>query len=292
MHVQGSATKSTGSERCDTRGQHEGPDEAWRPTQGPPEELTLPKAEWIPSGTAAEIADTARHSYLPRGAADGNLTRAGEVTPSNRFRGSQPIPDGSAYISATRRLVETPREGLPRAGDVAFQELFLADDVVELPELPHPLERYARDPCREQVGLSADAGAGREHGRDEDAARPVDEPGVVAGVRDPASLVGERVRPTGEVAAELAAIADVQEQVEQVARVRRRERGAVPVVQGAAATGREVDVRQQPREVEGARVLAARERGLALEPHRDRREQRRPVQVAAAHPGIAEPDAA
>ncbi len=53
-----------------------------------------------------------------------------------------------------------------------------------------------------------------------------------------------------------------------------------------------MDVRQEPREVVGARVLAARKGRLALDPDRDRRRERRAAQVAAAHPRIPEPDAA
>ena len=115
----------------------------------------------------------------------------------------------------------------------------------------------------------------RHHRRDEDAARPVDEPGVVARVRDPAGLVQERVRAAGDEAAELAPVGHVDEQVEQVARVRRGECAPVPGDQRPAPAGGEMDVGEQPGQVVRGRVLAAGERRLALDPDADRRQRRR-----------------
>ena len=144
-------------------------------------------------------------------------------------------------------------------------------------------------------------GAGRavrHHGDDEDAAAPDDEPGVVARAFDPAGLVQRRRHPAPvHHAADLAAVAALREQIEQVARVGRREprRAARRAAPGRALASQ--TARASPARSSAVVRLPIAPVGLRVDAERDAAggdsrvgRRRRADGVAAVHVGVDEPD--
>ena len=144
-------------------------------------------------------------------------------------------------------------------------------------------ESPARSATRPASTSDEMPGAGRaigHHGHDERAARPEDDPVVVASAVDPAGLVEHtHAGELPDLPVELAGVPHVSEQIEQVAGVRGGE-ARLGGAERAAAAAREPDGAQQAREVVGARLLAAPPARLAVDPQRNppasAREGRRP----------------
>ena len=113
----------------------------------------------------------------------------------------------------------------------------------------------------------------------------------MAGIRDPAGLVQEQGIHRKE-AAELAAVGDVRQRVEQKARVGGREVDAVAVGEQSPALGGEVNERQQAGEVGRSRVLASAEIGLVVDSAGNRRAPGGPAEVAPEHLRVQEPERA
>ena len=105
------------------------------------------------------------------------------------------------------------------------------------------------------------------HGRNVGAAAERDDAVVVPGARQPAGLVHDDRRGADEPV-ELAAVGDLREQPEQVARLRAAHAEGE---QRPLSGRREVDRTREPGEIPRGRVLAEPEARLALDADRDRR---------------------
>ena len=111
---------------------------------------------------------------------------------------------------------------------------------------PETAQRGGRDPAGEPVGREAGAARPPRHdARDEDAAAPEDEAGVVARARDPARLVEHRDPPAAaEGRVQLGRVADVREEPEEVPPVGGRE---ARLPRRGAARGRPTRARSRAR---------------------------------------------
>jgi len=87
----------------------------------------------------------------------------------------------------------------------------------------------------------------------------------------------------GEKAIELAAVGDVREEIEEIARVARGEARAVSLRESPFPLGREVDEAEELREIERTRVLADAVIRRLVYTHGDRRAPCRAPLVAAVH---------